>query len=181
VAASPAQQAAAAAQSAVNTALQQQKELTKELEKRGQVYAAKGEESQAQLETMFGRTGAQAVADYTKAFNEQIPAIRRSYQKKVEEFQPNLLTSKSYSGLVSALNERMSDYANRVRSEGEAGSARLYKTLEAPRNVFQSIAFDPAFNLQYDPRAMNIASNPPTVQSDVASMLRSGQYTNYNI
>jgi hypothetical protein len=167
---SPARRAQEAAREAVDRALGEQKELTKDIRERADTYAAKTEASQSDLEKIFGLTGKEAVNTYTTNFYNTISNLTKEYKPQLQNFQPNLIDSPSYSKLTESLLDSAGAYGKGVRDVSEEGAARLYKTLAAPVVGFNAVSTNPAFNLQYDPRAMGLASKPPTVRSDVDSM-----------
>jgi hypothetical protein len=167
---SPARRAQEAAKEAVDRALVEQKELTKDIRERADTYAAKTEASQSDLEKIFGLTGKEAVNTYTTNFYNTIANLNKEYKPQLENYQPNLINSPSYSKLTESLLDSTGAYKEGVQDVSEESSARLYKTLAAPILGFNAVSKNEAFNLQYDPRAMGLASKPPTVRSDVDSM-----------
>lgn len=167
---SPAQRAQEAAKDAVNTAMEQQKELTKDIYARADTYEGKTAAAQKELETLFGSTGADYAKQATQGFYSTLGNINAKYENQLKNYQPNLLSSTSYSDLTDSLKESAGEFGQGVKKTSGEGAARLYQTLAAPIIGFQATSTDPAFNLQYDPRSMGLATKPPTVRSDVDSM-----------
>lgn len=173
---SPAARAQQAAKEAVDTALSEQKQLTEDIRKRADIYEGKTATAQKELESIFGLTGKEAVNAYTQNFYNTIANVGKEYKPKLENFQPDLLSSPSYSKLTQSLQESAGTYGKGVQDVSEGGSARLYQTLAAPILGFSAVSQNPAFNLQYDPRAMALAAKPLTVRSDVDSMEKLYRY-----
>ena len=167
---SPAARAQQAAKEAVDTAMEEQKQLTEDIRKQAKEYEAKTETSQSALENIFGLSGKEAVKSYTTNFYNTIANLNKEYKPQLENYQPTLINSPSYSKLTKALTESAGAYGQGVQKVSEEGSARLYQTLAAPILGFNAVSQNPAFNLQYDPRAMGLATKPPTIRSDVDSM-----------
>lgn len=166
---SPGQRAQQAAKGAVEQALASQVELTSKLENRASEYESKAKQTQREIDALFGLTGKEFVASATPRFYQTIGDITREYRPKLENFEPNIINSPSYSALTGALKESGQEFGKAVKGVSEEGAARLYKTLTAPIAGFRNIEQDPAFNLQYDPRSMGLATRPPTIRSDVDS------------
>lgn len=167
---SPTQRAQEAAKGAVDTAMEQQKELTEDIYARAATYEGKTAEAQKQLETLFGSTGADYAKKATEGFYSTLGNINAKYENQLKNYQPNLISSPSYSALTDSLRESAGEFGQGVKKTSGEGAARLYQTLAAPIIGFQATSTDPAFNLQYDPRSMGLATKPPTVRSDVDSM-----------
>lgn len=164
------------AKETVDKALQSQKTLASDMRGRGEELRLLGEESQAELSKLFGRTGEQAINLYEKRFAEDIPRIARTYAGALKEFDPALLSSPSAGRFTDFLRGAADEYRSALRGEGELGSQRLYKAIEAPKTAFGSVATDPAFNVLQDRTFMETAQKPPTVRSDVESMKSLYQY-----
>jgi hypothetical protein len=177
--ASPAQRAQQAAKGAVEQALASQVELTNKLENRASEYEAKAKQTQQEIDALFGLTGKEFVASATPRFYQTIGNITGEYRPKLENFEPGIIKSPSYSALTGALKESGQEFGKAVKGVSEEGAARLYQTLAAPIAGFRNIERDPAFNLQYDPRSMALATRPPTIRSDAEEILKG--FTNYNV
>ena len=174
---SPAQRAQQAAKDAVNTAMEQQKEVTADIYARADTYEGKTAAAQKELETLFGSTGADYAKQATQGFYSTLGNINAKYENQLKNYQPNLLNSTSYSALAKSLQDSSSAYGQGVKETSEEGASRLYQTLTAPLVGFKATSADPAFNLQYDPRSMGLATKPPTIRSDVDSMKDLYTYT----
>lgn len=166
----------ALAKETVDKALKSQKTLAGEMRGRGEELRALGEESQAELSRLFGRTGGEAINLYEKRFEQDIPQIASTYAGALKTFDPALLVSPSADRFSEFVRGAADQYRQALRGEGEASSQRLYKALEAPKTAFGSVATDPAFNVLRDTTFMETAQKPPTVRSDVESMKSLYQY-----
>jgi len=162
--------AAMAAAISVNNAMAAQQQSIADLRNQAATYEAKTKTAQDQLETLFGSTGKEAADTYTKNFYNTLANITAEYKPKFENFDPNLLGSDSTQRLNKSLRESSAAYKQGVQDVSEQGSARLYQTLATPITAFNALEKNPAFNLQYDPVAMSLATRPPTIRSDVESM-----------
>lgn len=159
---------AALAQSIIADAIKKQQDVTTQLQQQSQSYKQMSQQAQSELESTFGRTGAQALQDYEKEFLTGIPAIKTEYEAKQKK-GPELLSSDSYSQLTESLRGSGKEYTTAMRGATDEASTRLYQALAAPIAGFEAVANKPAFNKLYDPRFMSLAQKPPTVQSDVDS------------
>ena len=173
---------AGAARAAVSDALERQKELAKDIEKRAETYEEKRELSQAELSGLFGRTGPEALGLYEERFAKEIPALKTEYETKQKTFVPSVLDfsspSSSFNLLADVLRGSAGEYGRSVGRASEQASARLYEALAAPVVGFEAIANKPAFSKLYDPTYMELAKKPPTVMSDVDSFK---QIYTYNV
>jgi hypothetical protein len=175
---SPSQRAQEAAKGAVDTAMEQQKDITADIYARADTYVDKTTKAQKELETLFGATGADYAKQATQGFYSTLGNINAKYENQLKNYQPNLIGSSSYNALTDSLKQSAGEFGQGVKKTSEEGASRLYQTLAAPLVGFQAISTDPAFNLQYDPRSMGLAAKPPTVRSDVDSMK---QLYTYNV
>jgi hypothetical protein len=164
---------AGAARSAVNAALEQQKESAKEIQARGETYETKREGSQAELSRLFGRTGPEALGLYEQRFAERIPALTEAYETKQQTFKPGILdltsSTSSFNLLADVLRGTAGEYSRGISDASTQSAARLYEALANPVAGFEAIANRPAFSKLYDPTYMETAKKPPTVSSDVTS------------
>jgi uncharacterized protein YukE len=165
------------AKKTVEKALKSQQELIASMTGRGEEFRELGEASQSELASLYGRTGGEAIQRYESQFNRDIPMITETYRQALNKFDPNLLTSPSAGRFKDYLRGAVDEYRQALRGEGEVASGRLYKTLEAPQKGFGAVAVDPAFNIMYDPKFMELAKRPPTVRSDVDSMANLYSYS----
>ena len=167
---SPTQRAQQAAKESVEIAKQDQQDLIASTQARADIYEGKTTAAQKELETLFGSTGADYAKQATQGFYSTLGNISAKYENKLKDYQPNLLSSTSYSDLTDSLKQSAGEFGQGVKKTSGEGAARLYQSLAAPLVGFQAISTDPAFNLQYDQRSMGLATKPPTVRSDVDSM-----------
>lgn len=156
------------AQNIIKDAIEKQRETTTALQQRGELYKQMGQQAQYELERTFGRSGAEALQNYEQAFVTGIPAIQAEFEKKQKQ-DPEILSSKSFSDLTNVLRSAGKEYTTAMRGATDEAASRLYQALTAPIAGFESVANKPTFNKLYDPTYMNLASKPPTVQSDVES------------
>jgi hypothetical protein len=170
------------ARSAVNDALEKQKELAKDILARAETYETKRETSQAELDKMFGRTGTQARTEYEKRFATEIPSLRGEFEAKQKYFSPGVLDTEtvgsSFNRLANVLRGSAGEYTSGMDLASTKAQSRLYETLAAPIAGFEAIANRPSFNKLYDPTYMELAKKPPTVTSDVDSFR---QLYTYNV
>jgi len=173
---------AAMARSAVNDALDKQKELAKDVLARAETYEAKRETSQAELDKIFGRTGTEARTEYEKRFAVGVPALKGEYEAKQKYFRPGVLDiqtpGSSINLLADVLRGSAGEYTAGMDKASTKAQSRLYEALAAPVIGFEAIASKPAFNKLYDPTYMELAKKPPTVTSDVDSFR---QLYTYNV
>ena len=165
---------AGAARAAVDNALERQQELAKEIQQRAETYEGKREASQAELSSLFGRTGPEALKLYEEKFGKEIPALKTEYGTKQQTFKPSILDlespSSSFNLLANVLRGSASEYGRATDQTSARASSRLYEALAAPIVGFEAIANRPTFNKLYDPTYMELAKRPPTVTSDVDSL-----------
>jgi hypothetical protein len=175
---SPAQKAAEAAKSAVEDALRQQKQLVNQLQNRTKSYTNKYERTLEDLSNLTGTTAQDYIPGVTKQFYETLGGVRGEFQPKLEDFQPDLLSSSSYAGLAGQLLGMSSEYEKGMSAVSDDMSKRLWSTLEAPQASFTASSLNPAFENLLNPQYMALATRPPTVKSDVDSMM---YLTKYNV
>lgn len=167
---SPADKAREAAKSAVEDAMAQQERLVNELERRSSQYTNKYTRATDKLGSITGTTIKEYVPQATQRFYDTLSSVRSEFQPKLEDFQPNLLSSPSYQGLTGELKGMASDYTQGIGGVAEDVSGRLWRTLDAPQMAFTASSRNPAFENLLNPRYMGLAQQPPTVRSDVDSM-----------
>lgn len=167
---SPAEKAREAAKSAVEDAMAEQKKLVNELEKRTGKYTDKYRAVTNKLGDITGTSIEDFIPQVTKGFYDTLGSVRSEFQPKLENFQPNLLSSPSYQGLSGELKGMASDYTRAVGNVTQDVSGRLWDTLDAPQMAFTASSRNPAFENLLNPRYMSLAQQPPTVRSDVDSM-----------
>lgn len=167
---SPAEKARQAAKGAVEDAMRQQRELVDEIEKRTKRYENKYERATEDLGSITGTTIKEYIPQVTQRFYDTLSNVRSEFQPKLEDFQPNLLSSPSYSGLTGQLKGMAADYSQAVGNVAGDVSGRLWDTLDAPEMAFTASSKNPAFENLLNPRYMNLVQQPPTVRSDVDSM-----------
>jgi len=71
---------------------------------------------------------------------------------------------------VTNLRNTTKGGSNLIGGTSERGATRLYGTLSAPIQAFQSVQGSQAFSNLYNPYFMRMAAAPPTQRSDVGSM-----------
>jgi hypothetical protein len=157
------------AQDIIDQAIQNQTKARIKLRDWGRDYIDRTETAQSELDTLFGRSGAQAVQSWEKGFSEGIPGLQATYELKQQK-APGILNSSSFDLLKGTLGESASQFTGGMDTASGKTSAQLYQALAAPAAGFEAIANRPAFNKLYDPTYMELAKNPPTVRSDVDSM-----------
>lgn len=164
------------AKKTVDKALESQKTLAKDMRGRSEEMRLLGERSQKELSKLYGLTGEQAIDLYERRFDQSIPQVARTYAAALKNFDPALLSSPSAGRFSDFIRGAADEYRQALRGEGELGSQRLYKAIEAPKTSFGSVATDPAFNVLQDRTFMETAQMPPTIRSDVESMKSLYQY-----
>lgn len=147
--AQPSQQDIISAQSAVaNQAAKKGEQLAKRLEKRGGKYRAWAGDTQAEMLGFLGE-GQDPASYYSRIQGEFGPFMEGQQQKWQTQ-----LNQGDYPVLGSPAHQRFEDTLVK--------SANLYdqyikRGLDEIQPRFAAISKDPAFNLQYDPRAMELA------------------------
>ena len=163
--------AARAASNAAQMALGQQKKQQMLAEKKTSEYKKDTDKLIAQFAGITGQT----LPDYIKGtgenWNQYVAAERPRLTQSIQAFDPNILGSASGQRASAAYRQMAGEYQTGIRGLTSDISTNLRRTAqEAPEQVFTRLAGNPAFNLQYDRRAMRLASKPPTQRSDVESM-----------
>lgn len=146
--ANPQQQALEAAQSSVEQAVKEGKRLAKDLQQRGGKYRSMAGDTQADMLGFLGE--GQDPASYYSRIQNQFGPFMTGEQ---ERFQTQL-NQGDYPVLGSPSHQRFEDTLVK--------SANMYdqyikRGLDEVQPRFAAISKDPAFNLQYDPRAMDLA------------------------
>jgi hypothetical protein len=146
--ANPQQQALDAAQSSVEQAVKEGKRLAKDLQQRGGRYRSMAKDTQADMLGFLGE--GQDPASYYSRIQNQFGPFMTGEQ---ERFQTQL-NQGDYPVLGSPSHQRFEDTLVK--------SANMYdqyikRGLDEVQPRFAAISKDPAFNLQYDPRAMDLA------------------------
>lgn len=146
--ANPQQQALEAAQSSVAQAVKEGKQLAKNLQKRGGKYRDWAGDTQAEMLGFLGE-GQDPASYYSRIQGEFGPFMEGQQQKWQTQ-----LNQGDYPVLGSPAHQRFEDTLVK--------SANLYdqyikRGLDEIQPRFAAISKDPAFNLQYDPRAMELA------------------------
>lgn len=166
------------AQRIISDAIQKQSETESKLLSRGDYYKGLGEQAQSDLDKIFGRSGAEALSRYEQAFTTGIPNIQSEFEAKQKRI-PQIIKSSSYADLTDSLRGSAEEYTAGMRGATGDASARLYQALMAPSVAFDAVAQTPTFNKLRDTTFMSLASNPPTVQSDVGKFMK--EFTTYNV
>jgi hypothetical protein len=146
--ANPQQQALEAAQSSVEQAVKEGKRLAKDLQQRGGKYRSMAGDTQADMLGFLGE--GQDPASYYSRIQNQFGPFMIGEQ---ERFQTQL-NQGDYPVLGSPSHQRFEDTLVK--------SANMYdqyikRGLDEVQPRFAAISKDPAFNLQYDTRAMDLA------------------------
>lgn len=146
--ANPQQQALEAAQSSVEQAVKEGKQLAKNLQQRGGKYRSMAGETQGKMLGFLGEGN--EPADYYGRIQEQFGPFMTGEQERWQ----TQLNQGDYPVLGSPAHQRFEDTLVK--------SANLYdqyvkRGLDEIQPRFAAIAKDPSFNLQYDPRAMQLA------------------------
>jgi hypothetical protein len=146
--ANPQQQALEAAQSSVEQAVKEGKRLAKDLQQRGGKYRSMAGDTQADMLGFLGE-GQDPASYYSRIQNQFGPFITGEQ----ERFQTQL-NQGDYPVLGSPSHQRFEDTLVK--------SANMYdqyikRGLDEVQPRFAAISKDPAFNLQYDTRAMDLA------------------------
>jgi len=146
--ANPQQQALEAAQSSVEQAVKEGKRLAKDLQQRGGKYRSMAGDTQADMLGFLGE--GQDPSSYYSRIQNQFGPFMTGEQ---ERFQTQL-NQGDYPVLGSPSHQRFEDTLVK--------SANMYdqyikRGLDEVQPRFAAISKDPAFNLQYDPRAMDLA------------------------
>jgi len=146
--ANPQQQALEAAQSSVEQAVNEGKRLAKDLQQRGGKYRSMAGDTQADMLGFLGEK--QDPSSYYSRIQNQFGPFMTGEQ---ERFQTQL-NQGDYPVLGSPSHQRFEDTLVK--------SANMYdqyikRGLDEVQPRFAAISKDPAFNLQYDPRAMDLA------------------------
>lgn len=146
--ANPQQQALEAAQSSVEQAVKEGKRLAKDLQQRGGKYRSMAGDTQADMLGFLGE--GQDPSSYYSRIQNQFGPFMTGEQ---ERFQTQL-NQGDYPVLGSPSHQRFEDTLVK--------SANMYdqyikRGLDEVQPRFAAISKDPAFNLQYDTRAMDLA------------------------
>jgi len=146
--ANPQQQALEAAQSSVEQAVKEGKRLAKDLQQRGGKYRSMAGDTQADMLGFLGE--GQDPSSYYSRIQNQFGPFMTGEQ---ERFQTQL-NQGDYPVLGSPSHQRFEDTLVK--------SANMYdqyikRGLDEVQPRFAAISKEPAFNLQYDPRAMDLA------------------------
>jgi hypothetical protein len=161
------------AQEIIDAAVKNQQAVKEQLESKGATYVERSEASQRALDQLFGRGGAEARSAYEQKFATELPKLTEDYRSRQEQFKPTVLNLKdpesSFNLLADVLRGSAGEFATGINEASNRSSSRLYQALAAPVAGFEAIANRPEFNKLYDPKYMELAKKPPTVQSDVDS------------
>jgi hypothetical protein len=152
-------------------ALEQQKKQQMLAEQKTSKYEKGADKLIKQLAGITGQT----LPDYIKStgtnWNQYVSSERPRLTQSIEAFDPNILGSASAQRASAAYRQMAGEYQTGIRGLTSDISANLRGVAQdAPEQVFSRLASNPAFNLQYDRRAMRLAAKPPTQRSDVESM-----------
>lgn len=165
--ASPQQKAMDAAQASVDEAVSQGMQLAKDLQKRGKKYRGMAEESQQDILGYLGEGNdpASYYSRITQGFGElpSMPEQQAKWQAQLNEGDYPVLGTPSHKRFEDTLMRSVDMYRQ--------GIAQGLNEVQ-PR--FAAISKDPSFNLQYDPRAMQLAQG--NINEDQVRRL-----TSYNV
>ena len=144
----PQLQALSAAQSSVEQAVKQGEQLAKDIQKRGGKYRDWAGDTQGEMMGFLGE-GQDPSSYYSRIQSEFGPFMEGQQQKWQTQ-----LNQGDYPVLGSPSHQRFEDTLVK--------SANMYdqyikRGLDEVQPRFAAISKDPAFNLQYDPRAMQMA------------------------
>ena len=148
--ANPQQQALSSAQSSIEEAVRSGEKLAKNLRKRGGKYRDRAGDVQADIAGLLGPE--QEPASYYSRISENFGAMP-SMPEQIKTYQAQL-NQGDYPILGSPAHQRFEDTLMRTANVYDQYTQRGLDQIQ-PR--FAAIAKDPSFNLQYDPKAMQMA------------------------
>ena len=166
-----------AAQKSVKRALNQQKKVTKNLQKQTGEYLGKNApqnyaQATRKLERASGRTFPEYVENAEANFFTTARDLTEQGRRDLRTFDPNLIGSASTSRLTDYLSAVGQDFARGVQDVGESGRDRLFALPEQAQNAFTASALNPAFENLRNAEYVNFAKEPPTVANDAMKMYR---------
>ena len=129
--------------------------------------------AQQALASASGRTFPQYVSGTEQRFFGGTTDIANAYRQVLRNFQPNILGSRSQTGLDSYLGGLRGAYGSEIQQQGLAGRERLSTLPEEARTAFTMSEQNPAFNNLRNEQYMSLAKDPPTVSNDAMAMYRS--------
>jgi len=165
--ASPQQKALEAAQSSVAEAVKQGKALAKDLEQRGKKYRNLTGDVQKDIIASLGQ--GQDPASYYSRITSNFGDMP-SMPQQIATYQSQL-NKGDYPVLGSPAHQRFEDT---LMKSANVYDQYIQRGLNEIQPRFAAIAKDPAFNLQYDPRAMQLAQG--NINEDQVRRL-----TSYNV
>lgn len=165
--ASPQQKAIEAAQSSVSEAVKQGEKLAKDLQQRGKTYRNWAGNIQDKMTSYLGE--GQDPASYYSRMTGNFGDMP-SMPQQISTYQGQL-NQGDYPVLGSPAHQRFEDTLMKSANVYDQYIQRGMNEIQ-PR--FAAIAKDPAFNLQYDPRAMQLAQG--NINEDQVKRL-----TSYNV
>lgn len=148
--ANPQQQALSSAQSSIEEAVRSGEKLAKNLRKRGGKYRDRAGNIQKDIKKYLGRE--QKPSSYYSRISENFGAMP-SMPEQIKTYQAQL-NQGDYPILGSPAHQRFEDTLMRTANAFDEYTQRGLNEIQ-PR--FAAIAKDPSFNLQYDPKAMQMA------------------------
>ena len=165
--ASPQQQALDAAQSSVAKAVRRGNTLVKDLQQRNKRYGNWADDVQKDITRYLGKK--QDPASYYRRITRNFGAMP-SMPRQISTYQSQL-NKGDYPVLGSPAHQRFEDT---LRKSANVYDQYTQRGLNEIQSRFAAIAKDPAFNLQYDPRAMQLAQG--NINEDQVKRL-----TSYNV
>jgi len=138
-------------------------------------------ETDKEIRNLANITG-QPLSNYISStganWNQYVASERPRLTQSIQAFDPGILNSASAQRATEAYRQMLTGYETGVRGLTSDITTNLRQAAqEAPEQVFSRLAGNPAFNLQYDRRAMRLAANPPTRRSNVDVR----EFSTYNV
>jgi hypothetical protein len=161
----------------VRSAKREQRKMTRQLKRKADKYVGSAPKStgavQEELGSASGRTFPQYVSGTERRFFGGTTDVTNAYRQVLRNFQPNILGSRSQTGLDSYLGGLRRAYGSEIQQQGLAGRERLSTLPEEARTAFTLSEQNPAFNNLRNEQYMSLAQDPPTVSNDAMAMYRS--------
>jgi hypothetical protein len=160
----------------IKETMQAQKKTRKSLNKKTTKYRGSAPADVGATQQAIGSASGRSFPTYTRETEQRFfggtADIANAYRQVLRNFNPNILGSRSQTGLDAYLRGQQSQYGSNIRALGEAGRDRLYALPEQARAAFTASELNPAFNNLRNEQYMELAKNPPTIQNDAMKMYR---------
>jgi hypothetical protein len=161
----------------VQQTMKQQKQIRKKFNKKTASYRGTAPESLGETQNVLASASGRTFPAYTQGTERRFfggtSDIANAYRQVLRNFSPNILGSRSQTGLDAYLRGQQSQYGANITALGEAGRDRLFALPEQARVAFTASELNPAFNNLRNEQYMELAKNPPTVSNDAMNMYRS--------